>query len=281
MSSVPSDTYLSFVLSRPLMEVWNIFLLSLGRIVPAIAITPFLGGKLLSDSQKIGLGISITLIFLPFLLVHAPAAPVEFNTSFILLMIKEALIGSLIGLLMSIPYYYTQSAGSLITHQMGAQSLQVQDPMSQTQTSPTGTLLANLLVVIFFATGGIFFLFEGLLNSFIFIPIDGFLPSGFFSLKHPLWITFLDLANFVLKMTLQLSAPALLAMLLTDLFLGVANRMAPQVQITFLLYSLKAYAAIGMLALGWWLLAKQLDVEIMSWYKIFMRLIESLAKGFF
>jgi len=277
VSHVPSDTYLSFVLARPLMEVWIIFLLGMGRIIPAIVITPFLGGKILSDPQKVGLGIAITLIMLPFLLLQVGTIPTEINTFFILLLIKEAVLGSMIGLIMAIPYYYTQSAGSIITHQMGADSLQVQDPMTQSQVSSTGTLMANLIVVIFFATGGVLLFFEGILTSFQLVPLHGFVSPSFFRLDHPIWLTFLDLANLTLLMTLQLSAPALLAMLLADLFLGVANRMAPQVQITFLLYSLKAYVGIGMLALGWWLLIEQLDVEMLSWYKIYTKLIQSFG----
>lgn len=273
----PADTYLSFILSRPLMEVWIIFLLGLARIVPTIAIAPFLGGKMLSDPMKLGLAVAINFIFFPFLIVHTTALPTNFDLFFILLLVKESLIGALLGMIMAIPYYYVQSAGALIDQQRGAQSLQVQDPMTQTQSSSTGTLMTNLIIVIFFTTGGPLFFFEGVFNSFKILPIEHFLPPTFFTLDRPLWLTFLDLGTLTMSMALQLSAPALLAMLMADLFLGIANRMAPQVQITFLLYSLKSYAGIGIMTVGWWILLKQLDIELINWYKIYTHLIHSLG----
>ncbi len=274
MSAVPADTYLSFILSRPLFEVWNLFLLGLARVVPAIAIAPFLGGKSVSDPIKIGFGVAVTIIFLPYLIVTAKG-PVIVDYMFILLLLKEALLGSLMGFLIAIPFYWSQSAGALIDHQRGSQSLQVQDPMTQSQTSPTGTFYSNMMLVIFFASGGVLFFFDALFSSYDLVPVNQFLNARFFEVNNPLWLTILDLVNIVVKVTLQLSAPAVLTMLLSDLFLGIANRMAPQVQITFLLYSLKSFTGIGMLWVAWFFVLKQLDVEMLSWFKLFQKIVET------
>lgn len=275
MNTLPSDTYLSFILSRPLMEVWNIFLLSLARIVPMIAISPFLGGKTVPNTIKMGYAAAITFLFLPFLILHTTSVPVHRDMTFMLLLIKEALLGSIIGMLVSVPYSYAQSAGSLIDHQRGSQSLQVGSPGSSDQTSPTGMLFASFMLILFYALGGVLYFFEGVFLSFKLIPINEFFPADFFSMTKPLFLTFLQLSNIVLKMTIQMAAPPLLAMLLSDLFLGIANRMAPQVQITFLLYALKSFAALGILTVCWWVLVKQFEVEITAWLRYFMDVIKS------
>lgn len=275
MIEVPTDTYLSYVTSRPLQEVWTIFLLTLARIVPTIAISPFLGGKALSPPQKIGFAISITFIFLPYMVMHAKGVPTDYDIRFMLLLIKEVFLGAIIGILISMPFYFAQSAGSLIDHQRGAQSLQVQNPITEGQTSPTGTVMADIVLVIFFALGGMVYFFEGVFTSYEIVPINGFMPPAFFAMNKPLFLTFLDLAHMTLKMTIQLSAPALLAMLMSDLFLGIANRMAPQVQITFLLYALKSFTGLGILALSWWLLLRQFEVETLSWLKFYVKIVES------
>lgn len=153
MEITPSDTYLSYVLSQPLSEVWKIFLLGMARVVPAIAMAPFFGQKLLPDAIKIGFGVAIVFIFLPFLVVHYKH-PVEMDVTFMLLLFKESVIGSLLGFMISIPFQYTQGAGALIDHQRGSQSLQVMDPSTQMQTSPTGTLFNNMMLVLFFYIGG-------------------------------------------------------------------------------------------------------------------------------
>jgi len=270
-----ADTYLSYVLSQPLSEVWKIFLLGMARIVPAIAMAPFLGGKMLPDTIKMGFGISIVLIFMPFLVTHYKE-PIQFDIVFMLLLFKESLIGALLGFMITIPFQYTQGAGALIDHQRGSQSLQVMDPSTQTQTSPSGTLFNNMMLVIFFYIGGGILFFDAIFTSYSIIPFDSFVPASFFEASRPLWHTIMQLCNLVVKISLQLSAPSLIAMLLSDLFLGIANRMAPQVQISFLLWSLKAFVGIGMVWVGWWLILKQFEVEGLSWVKLFTQFVEKL-----
>jgi type III secretion protein T len=270
-----TDNYFSLLLSKPLPEVWKVFLLGLARVVPAIALAPFVGGKMLPDVFKLGLGLLIILIFLPILLLQYQH-PIESDVFFMILLIKEAFIGSLLGFLISIPFYYIQGAGALIDHQRGSQSLQVMDPSTQMQTSPFGTLFNDMMLVIFFYIGGPILFFDAILSSYTVLPFDQFLSPQFFEPNQPLWVALLSISHIVVKISLQLSAPAVIAMLLSDLFLGIANRMAPQVQISFLLWSLKAFVGIAMVWVAWWLTIKQFEVEGRTWLKFFTNLIPSL-----
>jgi type III secretion protein T len=271
----PSDTYLSYVLSKPLPEVWKVFLLGMARVVPTIALAPFLGGKLLPDAVKMGFGIAIVFIFLPYLVVHH-THPIQFDAIFMLLLFKEAVVGSILGFMISIPFQYTQGAGALIDHQRGSQSLQVMDPTTQMQTSPMGTLFNDMMLITFFFIGGPILFFEAVFTSYSVLPFDQFFPASFFESTQPLWNTLMGLCNVVVKIALQLSAPSLIAMLLSDLFLGIANRMAPQVQISFLLWSLKAFVGVAMVWVGWWLVLKQFEVQGIAWVKIFTQLVDKL-----
>lgn len=272
--TIPSDTYLSYVLSRPLGDVWNVFLLGLARIVPAIALAPFLGGKTVPDTLKLGLGVAIVFVFLPFLVVHVNN-PMTLDITFLLLMVKEVIIGSIIGFMISMPFFFSQSAGSLIDHQRGSQSLQVMDPTTQTQTSPTGTLYNNMMLVYFFAIGGPILFFDAIFTSYSVLPADAFLPARFFDSTRPLWLTSFGMITTLVTISLQLSAPSLIAMLLSDLFLGIANRMAPQVQISFLMWSLKAFLGIALVWASWWFILKQIDVQAITWTKFLQQLVES------
>jgi type III secretion protein T len=272
---IPSDTYFSVLIRYPLGEVWKIFLLGMARIVPSIALAPFLGGKMLPDSLKLGFGAGIVFIFLPYLVVHYNT-PIALNVTFMLLLFKEAVIGSILGFFISIPFYFTQGAGALIDHQRGSQSLQVMDPTTQMQTSPLGTLFNNMMLVIFFSIGGPLLFFDALFASYKVLPYDQFFPAAFFAASHPMWASMIEMCHLVVRLSLQLSAPALIAMLLSDLFLGIANRMAPQVQISFLLWSLKAFVGIAMVWAAWWLTIKQFEVEGLSWLKLFTKFVPKL-----
>lgn len=267
-----TDTYLSYFLSKPVADIWVLFLLGMGRIVPIIALAPFFGAKILPDTLKIGIGIILVPIFLPMLIARS-VGHIELDITFIFLMIKEVFIGSLLGMLVSVPFSIAQSAGILIDNQRGSQSLQVMDPSSQTQVSPIGLLYNNVLIAIFFSIGGPFLFFDAVFTSYTVIPADQLLDPAFFSSTKPVWHVFISLLTTMVTVALQLSAPSLIAMLLSDLFLGIANRMAPQVQISFLLWSLKAFIGVGLVWVGWWFVLKQLETQALNWVKMLVKLV--------
>ena len=273
--AAPTDSYLSYLLSRPLNEVWALFLLGLARIVPTVALAPFLGGKTLPDTLKVGLGIAIVVIFLPFLVVQV-TTPLPLDLRFLALMAKEAILGAFLGFLITIPFYYVQAAGALIDHQRGGQSLQVTDPSTQTQTSPMGTFYNNMMLISFFLIGGPILFFDALFTSFKVLPPDQFFPSSFFDSSTPFWVTIFGLFNTFATICLQMAAPPLICMLLSDLFLGIANRMAPQVQISFLMWSFKAFIGIALVWAGWWLVLHQMDLHAIQWIKLFQKLVTNL-----
>lgn len=275
IAASPTDTYLSFFLHRPLWDVWTLFLLGMARIVPIIALTPFLGGKVLPDPLKLGFGVALTPIFFPYILTHAEGT-ILIDMHFVALLIKEVIIGSILGFLAAAPFFLVTDAGTLIDHQRGSQSLQVTDPTTQVQASPFGLLFNNLLVASFFTIGGPFIFFEAIYTSYQVVPADQFFNPEFFTMQNPLWTLVIKMINMMLTISLQLAAPSLIALLMSDLFLGIANRMAPQVQISFLLWSLKAYVGIGVLWAGWWLVYRQLENQGLSWIKMVSKLVEGL-----
>jgi type III secretion protein T len=55
----------------------------------------------------------------------------------------------------------------------------------------------------------------------------------------------------VFDLSLKLAAPALVAILMAEMFLGIANRLAPQVQIAFLGMPLKSFLGLLLLFFGW------------------------------
>jgi type III secretory pathway component EscT len=71
--------------------------------------------------------------------------------------------------------------------------------------------------------------------------------------------------NQVFKISIQLSAPALLAILMAEAFLGIANRLAPNVQISFLGMPLKSLLGLTLLWAGWYVLTNKLSEYSIAW----------------
>lgn len=264
-----TNTYLDIYLSGDYpnntpMALISMLLLTLGRILPIIAQAPFLGARVLPHPVKVTFALSLFVIFLPQLLVTTET-PIQFNLLMIFLLAKEIFIGTAIGFLVSIPFIVVQNVGMIVDHQRGGASLMVNDPTIQNQSSPLGTLYNMMLIYLFFVMDGPFHFIESIRKSFELIPLDQFLSRDFFTSASPFWKNQLTIFNKMMVLSIQLASPALLVILMTDVFLGIANRLAPQVQITFLGMPLKSLLALFVIYVGLKPFLDQVVYETYSW----------------
>ena len=241
-----------------------LFFLFLARFLPIIQLSPFLGSKILPNPVKLCLAMSLFVVFLPKLLTVTSTA-IGFNLTTVMLIGKELFVGFVIGYIVSIPFIIVQSAGIIIDHQRGGAALMVNDPTIQNQSSPLGTLFNYVLIFVFFQVDAPFLFMDTIMYSYDVIPPDQFFSDKFFKLDTPFWQMQLGILGEVMKIGIQLATPALLIMLMTDLFLGIANRLAPQVQITFLGMSLKSLLGLLLVTLGWNLLVGQFQKQSLYW----------------
>lgn len=266
--SVFGSSYLDYIFQKPPAYVWSVFLLLLARLLPIFSIVPFLGAKLFPSPIKIGIGLSWLVIIFPKVLMDTEVANYFNDNLFYLLLIKEVCIGLLIGFILSFPFYAAQSAGSFVTNQQGIQGLDgATSIIAIEQASPHGIFYHNFVSIVFWLVGGHRIVITLLLQSLEIIPIQNFFPMEMMSLQAPIWVTLIKMCQLCLIMTIQLSAPSAVAMLMSDLFLGIINRMAPQVQVIYLLSALKAFMGLLFLTLSWWFIIKQIDYFTLAWFK--------------
>ncbi len=277
-----TDNYANLLLSLPGLEpitVLSIFFLTLARLLPIMATAPFLGAKNLPMTIRMMFAVSLVAIFLPqnLMTVHTN---IPYGLSYIAYLCKELLVGSVIAILASAPFFIAQMAGTLIDHSRGSSSLQVNDPTTQSQTGPIGILYNYVLIAVFFLLGGPFIFFEGLADSYKLIPVNALFNAGLFDMNAPLWKSLFGLVQFMMDLAIQLSAPALIGILLTDLFLGIANRLAAQVQIVFLGMPLKSWVGIALLTAAWGLIIQVMSKEAITWTKGIGQMIEQVGRAF-
>jgi len=263
------DAYLTLFLNSAIqgnvLAPLSLMFLFFARFLPIIALSPFFGAKLLPNPVKLALAISMFVIFLPKLLV-VTTTPIEFDEMMLLYLAKEAFVGLTLGFIMSLPFMIVQSSGIIIDHQRGGASLMVNDPTVQNQSSPLGTLFNFILICIFYTLDGPFLFIDIIITSYEVIPPDQFFNKSFFEAGSSFWdVQMVDLLNKMMVITIRLASPALLTILMTDVFLGIANRLAPQVQITFLGMPLKSLLALAVVFLGWQLFTDELGYEIYYW----------------
>lgn len=252
-----------FANEEPLAALTMLFLF-VARIYPIIALSPFFGAKVLPHPVKAAFAMCLFAIFLPKLLV-VTSTPITFNLTAVFLMMKEIFVGFVIGFLISIPFTIVQSAGIIIDHQRGGASLMVNDPTVQNQSSPLGTVFNMVLIYLFYYLDAPFMVLDTIITSYDVIPPDRFFNPNFFNANTEFWKMQVAILSKVMTVAIQLATPALLIMLMTDLFLGIINRLAPQVQITFLGMGLKSMLGLGIVCIGWNLLVEEFGKSTYYW----------------
>lgn len=139
----------------------------------------------------------------------------------------QAVIGLALGLLVFVLFQAVLAAGSMIDSFAALTSAQIFDPLSKTTIGPMGRLYQTLGIAALFIMNGHLLLVGGLIRTFNAAPLGGLrLDRMGVLLTH-------DVSQFMLA-AIQIAAPILGALFLTELLLGLATRAAPKLNILVL-----------------------------------------------
>jgi flagellar biosynthetic protein FliR len=124
----------------------------------------------------------------------------------------------------------------------GSNNAQLYVPQLGQQVSLFSNLKVQLAVVLFLTLDGHHLVIQALGDSLVAVPLDGFprFSGGAWSFFDLIVRVFADL----LRVSLALAAPAMLATFLTDVALGAINRVAPQIQVFFISMSIKPLVSV-------------------------------------
>jgi len=217
-------------------------LLMLPRIAAVFTIVPFLSSHVLSGLVRSSLILMLALFFSPMIIDQLP----EYSTAlWLLIVLKEALIGIMLGLSFSIFFWAIQTVGELIDFQTGAGNASFFDPISGHAGGPTGNFLVQLLTTLFITIGGMLIMLGILVDSYQIWPVTSFFPDIGKVLVHFV----VHQGGTLLSWIVKLAAPVILVLLLAEIGLGLVNRFAPQLNVFIFSLPLKSYLATLMLLL--------------------------------
>ena len=205
-----------------------LFGLILARIVTAISFAPFLGGRAVSSRVKVGLGAMIAAIL--YSSVAPPANTVDLNTlQALALIVKEGVIGAIIGFLAQVVFNAVQMAGALVDIERGMSQATFFAPQLESQVSLYGNVQFQSALVLFLVLNGHLVFIRALAASFNSVPLLAFPHFAGNS------IAILEqLGRYTagaLLIAVQLSAPVLLALFLVDVAFGMLSRAAGGIQV--------------------------------------------------
>lgn len=210
------------------------FLLIFMRIAGIFFFTPFFSSDAVNRRMRLGLVFFITIII--FALVPKEISVIE-NMSFgklAVLVIKETLIGVIIGYFMLMIFSAVQMAAQIYSNDMGFGMVNVFDPLSQFQIPVLGQFKYLFMLALFFILGFHRNMIYFIIESFYKIKV-GMITYHSNVLAEEMMKNF----GYYFEISVKLSLPILGVLFVTDVLLGIMARIAPQMNVFFVGMPLK------------------------------------------
>lgn len=168
-------------------------------------------------------------------------APPDSVIGLILLGMREALTGLLIGFCLKLAASAAEMAGGIADLQIGLMSAQIMSPVLGSAATPTSRLKMMLGLALLFASDAHHLMIRALVKSY---DIGGLALQGL----EPAHTGILSIFSQVMLLSLQIAAPVAAVGIVVDMAAGFVNKAVPQTQ-PFLL-ALPAKLALGLVALS-------------------------------
>lgn len=213
------------------------------RVGAALMLMPGFSEPYVFSRSRLLFALALSVVLTPLLAEHLPPVP-ERMDRLVLLIVGEALLGVFIGGATRIMFATLHVAGSTIAMQSGLATASVFDPNQSTQGTLPGNFLTTTALVLLFVTDGHHMLLRGIVESYRSLEVGAPLPID-------------DMAAFMTELVqkgfdlgVQMAAPLLLVGLLTNLAMGVLNRLMPTFQVFFIALPLQLLLSFATLMLS-------------------------------
>jgi type III secretion protein T len=224
------------------LDTASIMILCFARLYGFVYFFPLIGGDQVPPLVRTLMCMTLTP-FMGMPLIANEELFQDIYPLFYALLIKEALVGSFIGLVVGLPMRLPDIIGSMIDNQRGSAVTDTYNPASGSDASLLGQLLSLTLVVYFLSSGGFQQLIGMLAGSYKLIPVNSFLPVG----NENAWTLLLEIFLRYLTVFVIMTLPIMAAMFLAEISLALASRFAQSLNVFSLAQPIKAMVAISML----------------------------------
>ena len=189
----------------------------------------------------------IVLLFSSFIAYGQPESMMTSLSAVTLVEIalREVVIGLILGFAASTVFWVAEAAGIYVDDLTGYNNAQMMNPLHQDHSTPTGTLLAQVAGVAFWALGGMMFLLGVLYESYQWWPLTSSTPVAASVLESFV----LRQTDTLMQTTAKLAAPMLFILVLVDFAFGFIAKSAEKLDLISLAQPIKGALTVLMLAL--------------------------------
>ena len=219
------------------------FFLVFARLGSAIMLLPGFGEAYVSPRIRLVFALTVSLALMPMISPRLPALPAGMG-QFAGLLVMEIGIGLFFGMISRLILLGVQTAGSVISLQIGIASALVADPTTQQQAAVTGNFLLALTIVLIFATGLDHMTLKGLVGTYAIFPVGQVPPMS-------------DLADHASRIVsdsfavaIAMTAPFLVYGIVFAVALGLLARLMPTLQVFFIAMPMQILAGFALMAVA-------------------------------
>ncbi len=245
------------------------FLLILVRITMFMYIAPFYGGNQIPQRMKIGFSLFISILLFSFL----PKETINYSTviGFAAIVLKEAIVGLLIGFGANICSSIILFAGRIIDMDIGFSMVTLFDPQTNDQVSISGTFYSYLVMLFLVITDMHYYILRALIDSFQLIPINKAVIRS-----DSLMSTMITYLQDYIVIGFRIALPIFAVILMLNVILGILAKAAPQLNMFVIGMQLKIILGLMVMFFTIGLLPSISNFIFMEMKKIIIAVMEGL-----
>lgn len=221
-----------------------VFMLVFTRLNGLMTSAPLFSTYPIPIQVKIWLTAAIAFIIYPSVLNASTFAVPTNMPTLMVYMLKEFMVGYLIGFVANFLFVGVRMAGQFISVQMGLSIANAMDPSSGEQTPVIGQIYTYMLTIIFLLLGAHQWLFLGLHRSFVTIA-----PGLEFLFSASLVEQILKMSAEMFVIAVSLALPIFCVLFIKDVLLGVVAKMIPNMNIFMVAMPLKVLIGVFLLTM--------------------------------
>jgi flagellar biosynthetic protein FliR len=217
---------------EPILGIWNIFLLVLVRITGMFFLSPIFGRRNIPNYFKVGFCFILTILVANAVKVP-DMTPYASLASYIILIARELLLGLMMGFIAYIVFSSIYIAGQMIDMRIGFGMVNVFDPFTNVQVPITADFYVVLATLFMLATDSHHLLIRAITDSY------SLLPLGRGNFGGTVVKQLVDIFRDAFIIGFRIAAPVTVAILITDVALGIISKAMPQMNVFMLGMPLK------------------------------------------
>lgn len=223
-------------------QSFELFLLIVARFMGFFVQAPILASNHIRHQARTALAIMCAVAVYP--VVPFPKGLPMDLINLILLILNQIVIGLILGYLAFLIMAGFQFAGELMDIQLGLSSAASFDPASGGTSNLLRRMQFYIAMLTYLAINGHHHLFRALWKSFDLVPVTGFNFTGGM-IGH-----LIRFSGDIFILAVQISAPVLAALFITQVALGLLSRVAPQMNVFMLSFPLNILVGMTLLAVS-------------------------------